>query len=99
MSAGTGVKHSEFNPSSGEPLHLFQIWIEPATRGTQASYEQIRFDPEEKKNMLKRLAGPGGANGAARRGSIRTRTCLWLNWRKAQRSLILWTRNAPRGCT
>lgn len=66
MSAGTGVRHSEFNPSNSERLHLFQIWIEPATAGTPPSYEQIRFDPEEKKNKLKRLAGPGGANGAAR---------------------------------
>ncbi len=66
MSAGTGVRHSEFNPSKSEPLHLFQIWIEPATTGTQPGYEQIRFDPEEKKNKLKRLAGPSAANGAAR---------------------------------
>jgi hypothetical protein len=66
MSAGTGVRHSEFNPSSAEPLHLFQIWIEPATTGTQPSYEQIRFDPEEKRNKLKRLAGPASINGAAR---------------------------------
>jgi len=66
MSAGTGVRHSEFNPSSTEPLHLFQIWIEPATMGTKPSYEQIGFDPEEKKNKLKRLAGPEGANGSVR---------------------------------
>jgi redox-sensitive bicupin YhaK (pirin superfamily) len=66
MSAGTGVRHSEFNPSSTEPLHLFQIWIEPATTGTQPSYEQIGFDPEAKKNKLKRLAGPEDSNGAAR---------------------------------
>jgi len=65
MSAGTGVRHSEFNPSKSERLHLFQIWIEPATTGTQPSYEQIRFDPEEKRNKLKRLAGPAGGNGAA----------------------------------
>ena len=66
MSAGTGVRHSEFNPSSAEPLHFFQIWIEPATMGTQPGYEQIRFDPEEKKNKLKRLAGPEGGNGSVR---------------------------------
>jgi len=66
MSAGTGVKHSEFNPSITEPLHFFQIWIEPATMGTTPGYEQISFDPEEKKNKLKRLAGPTAANGAAR---------------------------------
>jgi redox-sensitive bicupin YhaK (pirin superfamily) len=61
-----GVKHSEFNPSNTEPLHLFQIWIEPTTIGTSPGYEQIRFDPEEKKNKLKRLGGPTAAAGAAR---------------------------------
>jgi redox-sensitive bicupin YhaK (pirin superfamily) len=66
MSAGTGVMHSEFNASKSEPVHFFQIWIEPATDGTRPSYEQIRFDPEEKRNTLKRLAGPAGGNGAAR---------------------------------
>lgn len=66
MSAGTGVRHSEFNPSGTGPLHLFQIWIEPATLGTPSSYEQLRFNPEEKKNRLKLLAGPNGAPGAAR---------------------------------
>jgi len=66
MSAGTGVKHSEFNRSNTEPLHLFQIWIEPTTIGTSPGYEQLRFDPEEKKNKLKRLAGPTAAAGAAR---------------------------------
>jgi redox-sensitive bicupin YhaK (pirin superfamily) len=66
MSAGTGVRHSEFNPSSAETLHLFQIWIEPATTGTKPSYEQIRFDPQEKKNKLKQLAGPDAVDGAAR---------------------------------
>ena len=66
MSAGTGIRHSEFNPSSSERLHFFQIWIEPGTTGTQPSYEQIRFNPEDKKNKLKRLAGPAGENGVAR---------------------------------
>jgi quercetin 2,3-dioxygenase len=66
MSAGTGIRHSEFNASPSDRLHFFQIWIEPASLGTQPSYEQLRFDPAEKRNKLKRLAGPAGGNGAAR---------------------------------
>jgi quercetin 2,3-dioxygenase len=66
MSAGTGIRHSEFNPSRNEGLHFFQIWIEPAATGTAPGYEQIRFDPAEKKNKLRRLAGPQPSNGAAR---------------------------------
>lgn len=66
MSAGTGVQHSEFNPSPGEGVHFFQIWLEPASQGTEPSYEQIRFDPKEKQNKLKRLAGPTNGDGAAR---------------------------------
>jgi hypothetical protein len=66
MSAGTGVMHSEYNGSKSSPVHFFQIWIEPATSGVPPGYEQIRFDPKEKQGKLKLLAGPAGANGAAR---------------------------------
>ena len=66
MSAGTGVMHSEFNPSGTDPVHFFQIWLEPATTGTPSSYEQIRFDPAEKKGKLKLLAAPDGGPGVAR---------------------------------
>src|SRR5579862_5219601 len=66
MSAGTGIRHSEFNPSKSEGLHLFQIWIEPAKMGTRPSYEQLAFDPAEKKNKLKLLASPEAVEGAAR---------------------------------
>jgi len=66
MSAGTGVMHSEFNPSGTDPVHFLQIWIEPATTGTPSSYEQIRFDPAEKQGKLKLLAAPQGGTGVAR---------------------------------
>ncbi len=65
MSAGTGIMHSEYNASKTDPLHFFQIWIEPAADGTQPSYEQLRFDPAEKQNKLKLLAGPERVPGAA----------------------------------
>lgn len=66
MSAGTGILHSEFNASRSEPVHFFQIWIEPATTGTKPGYEQIGFDPKEKQNQWKRLAGPANGDHAAR---------------------------------
>ncbi len=65
MSAGSGVIHSEFNGSKERPVHFFQIWIEPASRGTPSSYEQIRFDPASKLGKLKLLAGPKGGDSAA----------------------------------
>ena len=64
MSAGTGIRHSEFNPSSSEPLHFFQVWIQPRAAGTEPSYEQLKFDPAEKQNRLKLLASPDGEAGA-----------------------------------
>ena len=66
MSAGTGVIHSEFNASKTEPVHFMQIWIEPATEGAPASYEQIGFAPAEKRGKLKLLASPQGGGGVAR---------------------------------
>lgn len=66
MSAGTGVTHSEVNASGSEPVHLLQIWIEPAMTGTPSSYEQIGFSPEEKQGKWKLLANSQGGNGAAR---------------------------------
>jgi len=65
MSAGTGVVHSEFNASKTEPVHFLQIWIQPATTGTPSSYEQFKFDPEEKKGKLRLIAGPDGGEGVA----------------------------------
>ena len=65
MSAGTGIVHSEYNPSRTEPVHFFQNWIEQATTGNPSSYEQLRFEPGEKKGKWKLLAGPKGGNGVA----------------------------------
>src|SRR5437764_14160379 len=46
MSAGTGVSHSEFNPSDTEPVHIFQIWILPKSEGLSACYEEKQFTDE-----------------------------------------------------
>jgi quercetin 2,3-dioxygenase len=64
MSAGTGVRHSEFNPSRTEPLHFLQIWIIPARLGIEPGYEERRFEPEEKRGRLRLIASPDRAEGS-----------------------------------
>jgi redox-sensitive bicupin YhaK (pirin superfamily) len=60
MSAGTGIEHSEFNPSTTEPLHLYQIWLYPDQRGHQPSYEDRTFDASEKQDRLRLVASHDG---------------------------------------
>lgn len=64
MSAGRGVLHSEFNPSTTEQVHFLQIWIEPAQRGIQPSYEQKRVAATDKRGRLALIAGPPGSGAA-----------------------------------
>jgi redox-sensitive bicupin YhaK (pirin superfamily) len=64
MSAGTGVQHSEFNPSPSDPVHFLQIWIQPAERAIEPSYEEKRFAPEEKRGRLRLIASPDRAGGS-----------------------------------
>ncbi|MDP9192644.1 MAG: pirin family protein [Acidobacteriota bacterium] len=64
MSAGTGVTHSEMNPSSDEPVHFLQIWILPAKQGIPPSYEQKKFDDDERRNTLRLVASPDGSKGS-----------------------------------
>ena len=64
MSAGTGVRHSEYNASQVDPVHFLQIWIEPATRGIAPSYEEKRFDADSKRGRLRLIASPDGAEGS-----------------------------------
>jgi len=58
MSAGSGIVHSEFNASQTEDLHLFQIWILPDSEDLKPGYQQIAFDPAEKRGRLRLLAAP-----------------------------------------
>jgi redox-sensitive bicupin YhaK (pirin superfamily) len=64
MTAGKGILHSESNPSSDEETHLLQIWIEPAQRGTSASYEQQALPLDELRGRWRLVASPDGAEGS-----------------------------------
>jgi redox-sensitive bicupin YhaK (pirin superfamily) len=64
MSAGTGVTHSEMNPSAGEPVHFLQIWILPERAGLRPSYEQKAFPAEERQDRLLLVAARDGREGA-----------------------------------
>jgi hypothetical protein len=64
MSAGTGILHSEYNPSDTEAVHLLQIWIIPDKKGIKPSYEQQKFNLEASSGKLQLIAAPEGKNGA-----------------------------------
>jgi redox-sensitive bicupin YhaK (pirin superfamily) len=66
MSAGTGVRHSEFNASKSADVHFLQIWIVPERAGIAPSYEQRGFDAAERTNALRLLASPDGRDGSVR---------------------------------
>jgi len=66
MSAGTGVTHSEFNPSKTEPVHLLQIWILPEAQGIKPSYEQKEFSRDQLKGKLRLIAAGNPENGAVK---------------------------------
>ena len=65
MSAGTGVRHSEFNASLDELVHLLQIWIEPAVTGIAPGYEEKHFDAASKRGRLRLIASGDGRDGSA----------------------------------
>jgi redox-sensitive bicupin YhaK (pirin superfamily) len=64
MSAGTGVLHSETNPSAKDPVHFLQIWIRPNVQGIQPSYEQKHFPASVKHGRLRLVASHDGADGS-----------------------------------
>ena len=64
MTAGTGIEHSEFNPSDREPVHLYQIWLFPERRGLAPSYDQRAFADPERQGKLRVVASPDGRDGS-----------------------------------
>ncbi|QEH34506.1 Quercetin 2,3-dioxygenase [Aquisphaera giovannonii] len=76
MTAGTGITHSEFNPSEDEPAHFYQIWLLPEREGLEPSYEQKAFPEEERLNQLRLVASPDGEDGSL---TIRQNARLYLS--------------------
>jgi quercetin 2,3-dioxygenase len=64
MSAGTGVTHSEYNPSSTQPVHFLQIWIKPDAQRLAPGYEQKHFTAADKRGRLRLIASSDGADGS-----------------------------------
>ena len=64
MSAGSGVRHSEFNHSQTDGLHFLQIWIQPNVTGIAPSYEEKHFAPETKQGKLRLVASSDGRQGS-----------------------------------
>lgn len=64
MSAGSGIRHSEFNASREELVHFLQIWIIPNRQGVTPRYQQRRFDEAEKRGRLRLIISPDGAEGS-----------------------------------
>ena len=63
MTAGTGILHSEFNPSNTEWVHLYQIWLLPQRKGLEPSYEELTVGEEDKRGRFRLVASPDGAAG------------------------------------
>lgn len=80
MSAGSGVSHSEYNPSSTDSLEFLQIWIQPNVYNTEPGYQQKQFDTKE---GLQLIASPEGNNGSLR---IRQDACLYQLLLQAEQS-------------
>ena len=64
MSAGSGIRHSEFNGSATQPVHFLQIWIQPDRQGIAPGYEEKHFDEADKRGRLRLIASPDGAEGS-----------------------------------
>jgi redox-sensitive bicupin YhaK (pirin superfamily) len=64
MSAGTGIRHSEFNHSKTDPVHFLQIWIVPDREGIAPRYEQKQFPDDEKRGRLRLVGSPDGRDGS-----------------------------------
>jgi redox-sensitive bicupin YhaK (pirin superfamily) len=76
MTAGTGITHSEFNPSLTDPVHLYQIWLTPDRKGLPPSYEQKAFSAVGRENQWRLVASSSGKEGSL---TIHTDAAIYLS--------------------
>jgi redox-sensitive bicupin YhaK (pirin superfamily) len=76
MTAGTGIRHSEFNPSDRQEVHLYQIWLLPERDGLRPSYDQKAFPEQQRQGKLRLVASPTGEQGSL---TIRQDARLYLS--------------------
>ncbi|WP_339167715.1 pirin family protein [Brevibacillus sp. FSL L8-0520] len=93
MSAGTGIIHSEMNPSSSEEVNFLQLWFEPAEYGLTPSYEQIAYDQDKLKNQLLPVVSPEGGPNTAR---IHQDLTMYLSKLEAGQSIPFQQKNGRR---
>jgi quercetin 2,3-dioxygenase len=94
MSAGTGIRHSEYNASSTERLHFLQIWIKPDVTGLTPSYEEKRFTDADKQGRLRLIASPDGASESL---TIHQDTCVYAGKFDGEESAAVAIRPTRRG--
>lgn len=108
MSAGTGIRHSEYNPSSSETTRLIQIWIEPNKRGVQPSYSEVNFESELRQTGLVLVAAPDAAKLKAMESdhtathqliSLQQDARIWVYRSRTEGSADPWTAQGSRAKT
>lgn len=84
MTAGTGIRHSEFNPSVIEAVHFLQIWLLPERTGLSPSYQQQAFNPQERMGQWQLFVSPDGRAGSV---TVHQDACLWAAQLTTEQSL------------
>lgn len=79
MSAGTGIRHSEFNPNDDSITQLFQIWVFPRKNGITPDYGQRLFDALERQNTWQTLVAPDGNNDRQAEGALLIHQDAWFS--------------------
>lgn len=79
MSAGTGIRHSEFNPDDDQVTKLFQIWVFPKEKGIEPDYGQRKYAPEDRQGNWQVLVAPDGDNATEGEGPLKIHQDAWFS--------------------